>query len=386
MRDHTSWQADHAVSGGGAAVGQMLREARESLRIDIAQVAEDTRIRVHSLEAIEAGRFEDLPGAAYVPAFLRGYAERVGLDPERVLETYRAGDLPAQPAATLNFPVVPAARRAPKGLMVVASLLLLAGAYVSWHALTRDQIVAGPRVPDVPRELVAGQKPAEPAATGATTAPTPAAPPAIAAPAPAPAATAPTAAAPPPATAAAPPPVAAEPPRAAAPPPAARPATPPATPAPAPAATASAPAAGRPAQPPAAAARAQEAPAPLGMGPMGVSATTGGTTSAVPATPAAPPASATSAAAAEPRPPQEARATPATETTPAETKPEVRARTVTGGMSGSARVITAQADSWLHLRGQGGELLATTFVRAGDSYKVPEHVAFELRPIAPTPR
>ncbi|MCW5749385.1 MAG: helix-turn-helix domain-containing protein, partial [Alphaproteobacteria bacterium] len=152
----------------------MLREARESLGLDLAEVAEDTRIRQHFLEAIESGRFADMPGSVYTQAFLRGYAECVGLDVERVLEVYRSGDAPSVSAPVLDFPAVAAERRVPRGAMLVASAFLLVCAYVTWHSLTRDQLTQDVRVPPVPQRLLADQRPATPASDPQTPAATPA--------------------------------------------------------------------------------------------------------------------------------------------------------------------------------------------------------------------
>ena len=81
MRDHTNWQVEATAACAG--VGQMLREARESLGLSLRDISTDTRVRYAYLEAIEEGRFHDLPGRTYIPAFLRTYAKRVNLDAER---------------------------------------------------------------------------------------------------------------------------------------------------------------------------------------------------------------------------------------------------------------------------------------------------------------
>ncbi|HKU99460.1 MAG TPA: helix-turn-helix domain-containing protein, partial [Vineibacter sp.] len=132
----------------------MLREAREALGLDLTQVAENTRIRLPFLEAIETGRFDNLPGSAYAPAFLRGYAACVGLDVERVMQVYRSGDAPViAPVPANQFPLVAPERRMPRGSMLLVSAILLVSAYMTWHALTRDQVTQDARVPPVPQRL-----------------------------------------------------------------------------------------------------------------------------------------------------------------------------------------------------------------------------------------
>jgi cytoskeletal protein RodZ len=66
-------------------IGQELRETRLGLDISLEQAAEETRIRLHYLEALENGDFEQLPSKAHERGFLRAYAEYLGLDTELLL-------------------------------------------------------------------------------------------------------------------------------------------------------------------------------------------------------------------------------------------------------------------------------------------------------------
>jgi cytoskeletal protein RodZ len=66
-------------------VGTKLRDERERLGIGIDQIEAETHIRAKYLLALEEDRFDVLPGPAYVRAFLRGYAERLGLDAQELM-------------------------------------------------------------------------------------------------------------------------------------------------------------------------------------------------------------------------------------------------------------------------------------------------------------
>src|SRR5690606_37042073 len=48
-----------------------------------------TKIRVRYLEAIEEENFSVLPGNFYVRAFIKSYAEAVGLNPDEILRMYQ---------------------------------------------------------------------------------------------------------------------------------------------------------------------------------------------------------------------------------------------------------------------------------------------------------
>ena len=73
-------------------------------RLDIADVEARTKIRAKYLRALENEEFGMLPGPTFVKTFLRTYAEVLGLDPQLLVEEYRAAYEPrdesrAAPAA-----------------------------------------------------------------------------------------------------------------------------------------------------------------------------------------------------------------------------------------------------------------------------------------------
>ena len=87
-----------------AAVGQKLRQAREARSLTVEQVAQATYIRVHYLEAMEAGRFDSLPSKAQVRGFIRVYASFLGLDTEVLLDALDSGESPTVPIAPPSAP------------------------------------------------------------------------------------------------------------------------------------------------------------------------------------------------------------------------------------------------------------------------------------------
>jgi cytoskeleton protein RodZ len=71
-------------------IGDTLREARMRQHLDIADVEAKTKIRAKYLRALENEEFGMLPGPTFVKTFLRTYAEALGLDPQVLVEDYRA--------------------------------------------------------------------------------------------------------------------------------------------------------------------------------------------------------------------------------------------------------------------------------------------------------
>lgn len=71
-------------------LGDHLREARESRGLELSDIAGLTQVRREYLEALEEGRYQDLPEDVYTKNFVRLYAQAVGFDLVRALEIYRS--------------------------------------------------------------------------------------------------------------------------------------------------------------------------------------------------------------------------------------------------------------------------------------------------------
>ena len=87
-------------------VGARLREAREKRGVSLRQIANSTRISVMSLEALERSDLSRLPGGIFTRAFIRAYAEEVGLDPDRTMHDFIAELPPEAATATAHASVV----------------------------------------------------------------------------------------------------------------------------------------------------------------------------------------------------------------------------------------------------------------------------------------
>jgi cytoskeleton protein RodZ len=338
MPDQVDWRALEREASPGRAVGRLLRDQREARGLTLPDIEKNLRIRLSHLEAIEEGRFDKLPGAAYVPAFLRAYAAHVGLDPEKVLTAYHlSGPVPIKRPVALpaDFPIVE--KRAPIGLAVLTILLVVGAGYAAWHYLPREQSVVAEKVPPVPDRLLAS-RPAGSPATDASPAP----------------------GAPAPATTAAP----SQPVQETRSAPATSPATLPAD---------AWPARRDSVAPPT---QAQTQPAPLAP-PVVI---------AVPAPPPPPVVMAIpvigQAQAAQPPAPVEQPRVAAPQPAPA----PVEEATARGPAADVPAILPVKVDtpvrvrlnSWVELRAPNGDILAQTYVRAGESYVVPAGIAYRV--------
>jgi len=359
MPDQVDWRGLENDATAGHAVGRLLRDQREARGLSVADVATSLRIRRTYIEAIERGRFEELPGAAYIPAFLRAYARHVGLEAEKVLTAYQlSGSVPIERPVSLpaDFPL--AEKRAPIGLFVLTVLLLVGAGYGVWHYMPRQQAVVAEKVPPVPDRLLASR----PASSPPTTSTTPSTTSEVArAPAASPA-TAPTMAPQAPISTVAPAASVSAP----------TPPTVPSTPA--------------PAAPPSAPQQVQDThiwPAPR------QDAQTPPPPPAVIAVPAVPPAviaapSVGQALAAQP-PSVDGRnnTPPAAETQEAVARPAPPPENTDSALlvavpTKADTQIVVRANSWIELRSPNGDVLAQTYVRAGESYVVPAGISYRI--------
>ncbi|MGH8637615.1 MAG: helix-turn-helix domain-containing protein [Burkholderiales bacterium] len=68
--------------------GVRLRRQRETRRIDLGSIAEQTKIKVSLLEGLERGDVSHWPSGIFRRAYIRTYAHIIGLDPDAVLREF----------------------------------------------------------------------------------------------------------------------------------------------------------------------------------------------------------------------------------------------------------------------------------------------------------
>ncbi len=137
-------------------LGDLLKKVRTDKGISLDDLQETTKIRKRYLEAIEEGNYKVLPGNFYVRAFIKTYAEAVGLDPDEVLHMYKSVIPPTVPEP--NIEPMRRKRRPPSSLdklskfasavLMVAFLLLIVGLIYYYFVLHYQ-----------PKEPVADQAP-----------------------------------------------------------------------------------------------------------------------------------------------------------------------------------------------------------------------------------
>ncbi|HYL38868.1 MAG TPA: helix-turn-helix transcriptional regulator [Bryobacteraceae bacterium] len=62
---------------------------RNTKGISLEEIARHTKLKVSTLQAIEEGKFEALPGGIYNISYIRQYARAIGIDEGSLVELYR---------------------------------------------------------------------------------------------------------------------------------------------------------------------------------------------------------------------------------------------------------------------------------------------------------
>jgi cytoskeletal protein RodZ len=85
-------------------IGQKLRDARLEKGYTIDDLQQITKIQKRYLIAIEEGNFDALPGDFYVRAFIKQYANVVGINTEKLMEDYQQDIPTVQPTVAESEP------------------------------------------------------------------------------------------------------------------------------------------------------------------------------------------------------------------------------------------------------------------------------------------
>ena len=78
-------------------LGDRLREARTAKGFTLDDLQSITKIQKRYLSGIENEDYSMMPGSFYVRAFIKQYAEAVGLDPDEMLALYKDTPSSAMP-------------------------------------------------------------------------------------------------------------------------------------------------------------------------------------------------------------------------------------------------------------------------------------------------
>jgi len=155
LAEHDATGPEPGSEAEYGSVAAILREARERAGYDLRDVAETLRIRYVYLEAIEAGRFKELPGLVYAVGFVRTYADLLHLDAEEIVRRFKDEVAGIDTHTQLNFPAPVPEGKVPGGALLLIALLLAVLAYGGWYYLSSQDRNVADFLPDLPARFAA---------------------------------------------------------------------------------------------------------------------------------------------------------------------------------------------------------------------------------------
>jgi cytoskeleton protein RodZ len=126
--------------GTVGSVGEELAHARAALGFSIADVAQQLKFSARQIEALEQGRFEQLPTGTFARGMVRAYARLLKLDPEPLVQRI-AGRVATADNATVAasvrrpIPIIDPARRTNLiyAALSLAILAVIGGVVFEWQ-------------------------------------------------------------------------------------------------------------------------------------------------------------------------------------------------------------------------------------------------------------
>src|SRR5690625_1771112 len=104
-------------------IGEKLREAREANGFTLEDIQEKTKIQKRYLQAIEQENYEALPGKFYARAFIKEYAQIVGLNANLLLEELNEDDIQTESDHTIQYTRAERSKRVGSKSSVILSFL-----------------------------------------------------------------------------------------------------------------------------------------------------------------------------------------------------------------------------------------------------------------------
>jgi len=115
------------------AIGAALAAARRSLGLSLEEISETTRVRVRHLEALESGRFDQLPSRPFTIGYVRAYAKALGLDADATASRFRT-EHPSPDDDELRSPVgVRHEKKSSHNGLIVAAVGVAVVAVIGWN-------------------------------------------------------------------------------------------------------------------------------------------------------------------------------------------------------------------------------------------------------------
>lgn len=134
-------------------LGSRLKEAREQRDLSLDDLQQMTKIQKRYLVGIEEGNYNVMPGKFYIRAFIKQYAEAVGLNPEQLFEEFKSeipgtntDEIPEQISRVKSRRQLPTSNSKiiDKVPMIILALFLLGGAMTIYWFVSKKDVAQEP--------------------------------------------------------------------------------------------------------------------------------------------------------------------------------------------------------------------------------------------------
>ena len=146
-------EAGDGESQAAPSFCETLIEARVRGGYSVGDAARALRIQEHYLQALEDGRFDEIPGNTYAIGFLRSYAGFLALDPDELVDAFKREQGLESGEQRLAFPSPSDTSPKPRFWLILLVLVLAGLAYGGWQYQSTGSQIATDLVDDVSTRL-----------------------------------------------------------------------------------------------------------------------------------------------------------------------------------------------------------------------------------------
>ena len=130
-------------------IGAVLASARRSKEMSLQDLSDTLRIPKNYLKSLENSDFENLPGIAYVPGYIRSYCKATDIDSSALIAAYFSSVDDKDVAPIYEVPGQALVPKFSKSSVAMVAVIIAIIGYTSWFVVLRDtpdQVVSVPPV------------------------------------------------------------------------------------------------------------------------------------------------------------------------------------------------------------------------------------------------
>ncbi|MCH1428454.1 MAG: DUF4115 domain-containing protein [Alphaproteobacteria bacterium] len=137
-------------------IGAVLASARRSKEMSLQDLSNTLRIPKNYLKSLENSDFENLPGIAYVPGYIRSYCKATDIDSSALIAAYFSSVDNKDVAPIYEVPGQALVPKFSKSSVAMVAVIIAIIGYTSWFVILRDtpdQVVSVPPVSEQAPQL-----------------------------------------------------------------------------------------------------------------------------------------------------------------------------------------------------------------------------------------